>query len=67
MFLFNFNFIIIVKYIFTFHSKNPTAVQDDFWAVFLVIWATGKKCLKIKTKITASKYGISGNKPFKKD
>jgi hypothetical protein len=36
------DFIIIIRYILTFHSKNPTAVQDDFWNLFLNIWATGK-------------------------
>ena len=25
--------IIIVKYIFIFYMKNPTAVQEDFWKV----------------------------------
>ena len=33
--------IIIVRYIFTFHAKNPTAVQDEFWTLFINIWATG--------------------------
>ena len=27
--------ILIVKYMFMFHMKNPTAVQDDFWNLFL--------------------------------
>ena len=32
---------IIVRYIFTLHSKNPTAVQDDFWAFFISTWIYG--------------------------
>ena len=28
--------ILVVKYIFIFHMKNPTAVQDDFWNFFLI-------------------------------
>ena len=35
------NFVLIVRYIFVFKSKNPTAVQDEFWIVFLVIWSIG--------------------------
>ena len=30
--------IMAVKYAFLFHTKNPTAVQDDFWNIFLNIW-----------------------------
>ena len=30
--------IIIVKYIFISHLKNPTALQDDFWRIFINIW-----------------------------
>ena len=30
--------ILIVKYVFTFHMKNPTAMQDDFWKNFLNLW-----------------------------
>jgi len=33
------NAIILVKYIFIFHLKNPTAIQDDFWNIFIIIWA----------------------------
>ena len=36
------DFTIIVRYIFKFHAKNPTAVQDEFWALFLFMWALGK-------------------------
>ena len=35
------NFVLIVRYVFTFHSKNPTAVQDDFWTLFLNLWTAG--------------------------
>ena len=35
------DFVLIVRYIFVFKSKNPTAVQDEFWIVFLVIWSIG--------------------------
>ena len=37
-----FNFGIIVRYIFVFHSKNPTAYQDDFWSFILKLWAYSK-------------------------
>ena len=30
--------ILIVRFIFVFHTKNPTATQDDFWNRFLCIW-----------------------------
>lgn len=30
--------IMLVKYAFLFHMKNPTAVQDDFWNLFLNVW-----------------------------
>jgi hypothetical protein len=30
--------IIIVKYVFIFHMKNPTALQDDFWKIFINVW-----------------------------
>ena len=30
--------ILIVKYVFLFRMKNPTALQDDFWKMFLNIW-----------------------------
>ena len=36
------DFVLIVQYIFVFHSKNPTAVQDDFWTFFLNLWAYSK-------------------------
>jgi hypothetical protein len=32
--------ILVVRYIFIFHTKNPTANQDDFWNCFLCIWMT---------------------------
>ena len=37
-----FNFGVIVIYIFIFHSKNPTGYQEEFWSVFLNIWAYSK-------------------------
>ena len=30
--------ITIVRYMFIFHTKNPTAMQEDFWKIFLTIW-----------------------------
>ena len=36
------DFTIVVRYIFKFQAKNPTAVQDDFWALFLLMWALGE-------------------------
>ena len=36
------NVSLIVRYIFVFHSKNPTAYQDDFWIFYLNIWAYSK-------------------------
>ena len=43
--------VIIVRYIFTFHSKNPTAVQDDFWVMFLNLWIVGMFLLTFYTCI----------------
>lgn len=37
--------IMIVKYIFLFHTKNPTAIQDDFWNLFVTIWIVGFNCV----------------------
>ena len=33
--------IIVVKYVFIFHLKNPTALQDDFWSLFINAWIWG--------------------------
>ena len=33
--------IILVKHFFIFHLKNPTAVQDDFWKIFINVWIFG--------------------------
>ena len=33
--------ICLVRYIFIFHLKNPNAMQDDFWKLFIVIWVIG--------------------------
>ena len=31
----------IVRFVFIFYLKNPTATQDDFWKMFLVTWIIG--------------------------
>jgi hypothetical protein len=33
--------IIIARYTFLFHVKNPTALQDDFWRLFPDCWTLG--------------------------
>ncbi len=33
--------VIIVSYICIFCCKNPTALQDDFWRLFINLWALG--------------------------
>ena len=33
--------MLIVKFIFVHFLKNPTAVQDDFWNLFLNMWVFG--------------------------
>lgn len=38
-FLFVQNGIMIGRYMLIFHSKNPTAVQDDYWKIFINIWS----------------------------
>jgi hypothetical protein len=48
--------IMIVKYIFIFHTKNPTAIQDDFWHLFLIVWIVGFNC------ISQAIYGMSPGK-----
>lgn len=30
--------IVVTKYIFIFHLKNPTALDDKFWCIFLTLW-----------------------------
>jgi hypothetical protein len=37
--------MILVRYICVFHSKNITAIQDDFWVHFLNIWIRGFSAL----------------------
>ncbi len=32
------NYIMIVRYISVFHLKNPGAIKDDFWCLFLNLW-----------------------------
>ena len=29
------------RYFFIFHMKNPTAVQDDYWTMFINMWVFG--------------------------
>lgn len=38
--------IFIIRYLFVFHMKNPTATQDDFWIRFLNIWTSGNFLLQ---------------------
>ena len=38
-FLFIQNAIIICRYMFIFYLKNPTAIQDDYWKIFINIWS----------------------------
>ena len=35
------NATIAVRYICIFWAKNPTAVQDDFWKIFICVWGLG--------------------------
>ena len=35
------NCIVVSKYIFIFWMKNPGSVHDDFWHVFISMWAFG--------------------------
>jgi hypothetical protein len=42
---------MVVKYAFLFHTKNPTAIQDDFWNIFAVIWTFGLTLLSQLTYI----------------
>ncbi len=37
--------ILLVKYAFIFWLKNPAAVMDEFWMVFLRFWIVGYTCL----------------------
>jgi hypothetical protein len=30
--------MLVVKYLFVFHLKNPTAIQDDFWKILINLW-----------------------------
>jgi hypothetical protein len=36
--LFLIDAMLIIKYIFISHLKNPTAVQDDFWTFWINLW-----------------------------
>ena len=42
------NAILIARYIFLFHTKNPTATQHDYWTHFLSIWSL---CVGIITNL----------------
>ena len=35
------NCIIVIKYLCIFKLKNPGAIQDDFWSIFLNAWILG--------------------------
>jgi hypothetical protein len=39
------NCIVVSKYIFIFWMKNPGSVHDDFWHVFISMWAFGFSCI----------------------
>jgi len=30
--------IVFTKYIFIFHLKNPTAIDDKFWTLYITLW-----------------------------
>ena len=33
------NAVMVVRYIFTFHLKNPVATEHDFWVLFMALWS----------------------------
>jgi len=33
-----YNAISLTRYIMIFHLKNPTAVKDEFWSLFITLW-----------------------------
>lgn len=35
------NAVMVVRYVFTFHLKNPVATEHDFWVIFITIWSFG--------------------------
>ena len=37
--LFFLDFIILCRYIFIFHLKNPTSLQEDFWKIFINLFS----------------------------
>ena len=45
------NCIVVSKYIFIFWMKNPGSVHDDFWHVFISMWAFGFSCIFSLIKI----------------
>jgi len=49
---------MIVYYIYNFHAKNITAIQDEFWICFLNIWALGFSAIAYFVLIQ-----ISNNRP----
>ena len=36
------NASFVIRYVYVFHSTNPTAYQDDFFIFFLSIWTYSK-------------------------
>lgn len=39
------NSIVLSRYIFIFHLKNPTMLQDDFWKFFINLWSISTSVL----------------------
>ena len=33
--------IVVTRYIFIFHLKNPAAFDDQFWELFVAVWIVG--------------------------
>lgn len=33
--------VSITRYVFVFYLKNPTVLQEDFWARFILVWIVG--------------------------
>ena len=40
MFILFLDAMAITRFMFIFHTKNPTGFQDDFWNLFLSLWIT---------------------------
>jgi hypothetical protein len=59
MFLY-FDLIILSRYVYIFHLKNPAAFDDDFWALFLNLWVTfASLCFKGTVHFIANQVTIS--------